>query len=236
MNTLNRRPAEPSLEPALAYAQQMLEPCLREAQRLVLEGATPAQVDQGLCDLGLALGLLALHDLGGLDAGCAAGKTRRQAIDPSYCRIAAELNALGRLGQKSGRGFYLYQDGERREDYEVVALAELLADELQIRRRPITEQEIHDRCLFTLINQGFRLLDESLAQRSGDIDQLWLAGYFASGLRGPMYQAEQLGLDKVLHGIRHYRDALGEYGQLWFHPAVLLERLVASGQTRIDKI
>jgi 3-hydroxyacyl-CoA dehydrogenase len=218
---------------------RMLEPYSREAHRLVLEGATPAQIDQVLTDLGLAMGVMAMHDLAGIDVSFLVRESRREAIahDPSYCRLADELNALGRFGQKTRRGAYIYEGRERKEDFEVITLAERIAGELDIRRRPIATQEIHDRCLFMLINEGIQLLDEGIAERSGDIDLVWINGYgFPAWLGGPMHYAEQIGLDKVLDGIRHYRKALGEYGEMWFHPAPLLERLVAAGKTRIERI
>ncbi|MNR15021.1 Fatty acid oxidation complex subunit alpha [compost metagenome] len=119
----------------------------------------------------------------------------------------------------------------------MVALAERLAGELHVPRRPIGEQEIHDRCLFMLINEGIQLLDEGIALRAGDIDLVWINGYgFPAHLGGPMHYAEQIGLDKVLAAIQHYRQALGEYGEMWFTPAPLLERLVAAGKTRIERI
>jgi 3-hydroxyacyl-CoA dehydrogenase len=214
----------------------MLEPCSREAHRLVLEGATPTQVDQALRGLGLPMGMLAMQDLAGLDTNLAA-RCEAIALDPSYCRIAEELIALGRFGQKSGRGFYLYQGRECIEDYEVVALAEQVADELQIRRRPIGEQEIQERCLLMLINESIRLLDEGVAHSAHDIDQIWLEKFgFTARLGGPLKRAQALGLSKVLFTLLRYRENLGEYGRMWFRPALLLERLVASGTTHIQQI
>ncbi|ERO64155.1 hypothetical protein P308_02590 [Pseudomonas piscis] len=178
-------------------------------------------------------------DLAGIDVNVLVRSSNRAAFahDPSYCRLGDELHALGRNGQKTGRGFYLYEGRNRQDDYEVVALAERLADELQVARRPVANQEIHDRCLLMLINEGIQLLDEGIALRAGDIDLVWINGYgFPAHLGGPLHYAEQLGLDKVLAGIQHYRRELGEYGEMWFKPASLLERLVAAGHCRIEKI
>lgn len=216
---------------------RMLEPYSREAHRLVLEGATPAQIDQVLTDLGLAMGVMAMHDLAGIDVSFLVRESRREAIahDPSYCRIADELNALGRFGQKTRRGAYLYEGRERKDDFEVITLAERIAGELDIPRRPISTEEIHQRCLYMLINEGIQLLDEGIAERSGDVDLVWINGYgFPAWLGGPLHYAEQIGLDVVLAGIAHYRKTLGEYGEMWFQPAPLLERLVAAGKTRIE--
>ncbi|WP_044875341.1 3-hydroxyacyl-CoA dehydrogenase NAD-binding domain-containing protein [Pseudomonas sp. LFM046] len=218
---------------------RMLEPYAREAHRLVLEGATPAQVDGVLTGLDLNMGVFSMLDLAGVDVNFLVRDANRAAIahDQSYCRLGDELYGLGRYGQKTARGFYLYEGRNRKDDQEVVALAERLAGELQIPRRPIGNQEIHDRCLFMLINEGIQLLDEGIALRASDIDLVWINGYgFPAHLGGPMHYAEQLGLDKVLAGIRHFRQALGEYGEMWFTPAPLLERLVAAGHPRIERV
>ncbi|MND17473.1 Fatty acid oxidation complex subunit alpha [compost metagenome] len=218
---------------------RMLEPYAREAHRLVLEGATPAQVDGVLTDLGLAMGVLSMYDLAGIDVGYLVRESRREAIahDASYFKLADELYSHGHYGQKTGRGFYRYEGRERIEDYEVVACAEVLAHELGIARRAISNEEIHDRCLFMLINEGIQLLDEGIAQRSGDIDLVWINGYgFPAWLGGPLHYAERLGLGRVLAGIEHYREQLGGYGQMWFEPAPLLQRLVAAGHARIQRL
>jgi len=218
---------------------RMLEPYAREAHRLVLEGATPAQVDGVLTGLDLNMGVFTMLDLAGVDVNFLVRDANRAAIahDDSYCRLGDELYALGRYGQKTGRGFYQYEGRERHNDYEVIALAERLAGELHVTRRPVDDGEIHARCLFMLINEGIQLLDEGIALRSGDIDLVWINGYgFPAHLGGPMHYAEQYGLDKVLASIRHYRDSLGDYGRMWFTPAPLLERLVAAGKTTIERI
>lgn len=210
---------------------RMLEPYAREAHRLVLEGASPAQVDKVLTDLGLAMGVFAMYDLAGIDVGYLVRQARRSEIahDPSYFRLADELYTLGRHGQKSGRGFYRYEGRERIEDPEVVQLAAQLAAKLGITRRTISDAEIHDRCLFMLINEGLQLLDEGIALRSGDIDLVWVNGYGFPGWRGgPLHYARDIGLDTVLAGIEQLRDRLGAYGHLWLQPAPLLRRLASS--------
>ncbi len=218
---------------------RMLEPYSREAHRLLLEGATPAQIDKVLTGLGLAMGVIAMHDLAGIDVSFLVRESRRDVIahDPSYCKLADTLYALGRYGQKSSRGYYLYEGRERKDDPEVVALAEQIAGELGIQRRAISDQEIHDRCVLMLVNEGIQLLDEGIAQRSSDIDMVWINGYgFPAWRGGPLHYAEGLGLAHVLERIGHYREALGAYGAMWFQPATLLERLVACGKTRIERI
>ncbi|VVO74422.1 Fatty acid oxidation complex subunit alpha [Pseudomonas fluorescens] len=218
---------------------RMLEPYSREAHRLLLEGATPAQIDQVLTGLGMAMGVIAMHDLAGIDVSFLVRESRRELIahDPSYCKLADALYALGRYGQKTSRGCYLYEGRERKDDPQVVALAEQIAGELGIQRRAISDQEIHDRCLLMLVNEGLQLLDEGIAQRSSDIDLVWINGYgFPAWRGGPLHYAEGLGLAQVLERIGHYRQALGAYGTMWFQPAALLERLVASGKTRIERL
>lgn len=116
-------------------------------------------------------------------------------------------------------------------------MAERLAVELGIQRREIRDQEIHDRCLFMLINEGIQILDEGIALRASDIDLVWTCGYgFPIWLGGPLHYAEQLGLERVLAGIRQYRERLGARGERWFKPAPLLERLVENRQSRITTV
>ena len=217
---------------------RMLEPYSREAHRLLLEGASPAQIDKVLTDLGLAMGVLAMHDLAGIDVSFLVRESRRELIahDPGYCKLADALYGLGRFGQKTRSGYYLYEGRERKEDPQVLALAEQIAGELGIQRRAISDQEVHDRCLLMLVNEGIQLLDEGIAQRSSDIDLVWINGYgFPAWRGGPLHYAQGLGLAHVLERIRHYREALGTYGEMWFQPAPLLERLVASAQARIER-
>jgi 3-hydroxyacyl-CoA dehydrogenase len=217
---------------------RMFEPYAREANRLVLEGATPAQVDRVFTDLGLNMGVFSMLDLAGIDMGFLLRDSNLASVshDASYCRLGEELHAMGRYGQKSGRGFYLYEGRNRTDDGDVIALAERLADELEISRNPMDDQEILERCLFTLINEGIQLLDEGVALRAGDIDLVWINGYgFPAHLGGPMHYAEQLGLGNLLVGLQRYRQTLGEYGETWFKPAPLLERLVADGRKRIER-
>ncbi|MCL7462963.1 3-hydroxyacyl-CoA dehydrogenase NAD-binding domain-containing protein [Pseudomonas sp. NW5] len=217
---------------------RMLEPYSREAYHLLLEGASAAQIDRVLTEFGFNMGVLSMYDLVGIDVGYLIRTPMRAILsqDPSYCRLADELYALGRYGQKSGRGTYLYAGRERQDDPEVQALAERLATELGITRREISDQEIHERCLFMLINEGLKILDEGIALRAGDIDLVWTCGYgFPDWRGGPLHYAEQIGLAHVLATLQKYRTQLGDYGALWFQPAALLERLVAAGQTHISR-
>ncbi len=213
---------------------RMLGPYGREAQRLLLEGATPAQVDKALVDFGMAMGFLSMADLSGIDVGVLARRANpdeRIGRDPSYMALARKLYDLGRFGQKTGRGLYLYQGREQRADPEINEMTEVLARELGIERRAIADAEIIERTLYAMINEGAQILDEGIAYRSSDCDLIYCNGYgFPLWRGGPMQYADEIGLEKVLEGINKYRQQLGAYGELWFQPAPLLERLVAEGR------
>jgi len=210
---------------------RMFEPYLRESHRLVLEGATPAQIDKVLYDFGMAMGPLSVSDLAGNDIGYLVRESRRDAIahDPGYNLIGDRLVALGRNGQKTGRGFYIYEGRDKHEDPEVVELAKEIAAELGIERREVPDDEILVRCVYPLINEGAEILREGIAYRSGDIDIVWTNGYgFPVWRGGPMQYADEIGVAKVLEGMNRYREKLGDYGEMWFRPSPLLEELGAS--------
>ena len=216
---------------------RMLEPYMREAMRLVLEGATPAQVDGVLTKFGLAMGVLSMIDLAGNDIGHQIRESRSEDIahDPSYQLMGDKLYELGRYGQKTGRGFYIYEGRDKLDDPEVNTLAEQVAEELGIVRREISDDEIFERCIYMLVNEGAQIVDEGIAMRPSDCDVVWVYGYgFPVYQGGPMQFADEIGLDKVLDSINTYRARLGEYGEMWFTPAPLLERLVAEGKKFSD--
>ncbi|MFT3930968.1 MAG: 3-hydroxyacyl-CoA dehydrogenase NAD-binding domain-containing protein [Spongiibacteraceae bacterium] len=213
---------------------RMLEPYGREAMRLVLEGASPAQVDRVLTEFGLAMGLCAMSDLAGIDIGYLTRQSRRDQIshDPSYAIVADRLCEQGNLGQKSGSGFYLYNGRERHDNPQVLEIAKAAALELGIEQREISDQEILERCLFPLINEGARIVDEGIAYRASDCDLIYINGYgFPRWRGGPMQYADEIGLDNVLQRMNHYRESLGAYGEMWFQPASLMEKLADEGQT-----
>ncbi len=213
---------------------RMLEPYGREAMRLVLEGASPAQVDRVLTDFGWAMGVCAMSDLAGIDIGYLTRQARRDQIahDPGYAIVADRLCERGDLGQKSGRGFYLYEGRERSDNPEVLAIAAQAASELGIQQRQISDQEILERCLFPLINEGALIVEEGIALRASDCDLVYVNGYgFPRWRGGPMQYADEIGLDNVLQGMNRYRQQLGHYGESWFQPAPLLEKLAKDGST-----
>ena len=211
---------------------RMFEPYFREGSRLLLEGASPEQVDRVLTEFGMAMGIVSVADLAGIDVSYRIRESRRQQIshDPSYQAIQDKLFELGRYGQKSGRGSYFYEGREKTSDPEVVKLCEALASGLNIKRRDISDREILERCLYPLINEGIQILDEGIAYRPGDCDLIWVNGYgFPAWRGGPLHYADEIGLKSVLAGMSKYAQQLGDYGKLWFKPAKLLETLVRDG-------
>jgi 3-hydroxyacyl-CoA dehydrogenase len=215
---------------------RMLGHYAREAQLCVIEGATPEQVDAAMEDWGMAMGPLAVFDLAGLDVGYKArqGLPEPDRGDPRAYRVADALVEMGRLGQKTGAGFYRYDPETRRRssDPEVQALIEREAAVLGVERREVDAQEIVDRLLFALVNEGMNILDEGIAQRPGDIDVVYVYGYgFPAWRGGPMHYADAAGLPQVLERVRAFEQRFGS--ENW-PPAPLLERLAATGQTLAD--
>ena len=212
--------------------RMMLDGYFREAEQLLLEGATPSQVDTALENFGFAMGPQRVSDLGGNDVGTRARVQlfKRESRPDPYFVIADRLTEMGRLGQKTGRGFYRYGDGSREavSDPEVIELIEKLAADRSIRRREISNQEIVERCILSLINVGAMVLEEGIAARASDIDVVWTSGYgFPRHLGGPMFYADTLGLSHLLQRIRHYHEKLGHY----WRPAPMIERLASAGSS-----
>ena len=206
----------------------------RQAHMLLLDGATPTQVDSVAEKFGMAMGPLAVGDLAGLDIGYKARQALSDKPDPRTCVIADALVESGRLGQKSGAGYYKYDPATRarQADPEVEQLIKDKAKELGITQRDISEEEIVDRLFFPLINEGALILEEGIAQRPGDIDIVYLYGYgFPVAKGGPMFYADQVGLKKVYDRICEFRDTLG--ADFW-QPAPLLEKLANEGKTFAD--
>ena len=213
---------------------RMLEPYFREGSRLLLEGAMPKRVDDILENFGMAMGIHAMADLAGIDVGARVRQERRSEIahDPTYQALQDKLFELGRLGQKTGRGSYIYEGRERFEDPEIEQISSELADLHSVVRRDIDDQEILERCIYPLINEGFLILEESIATRPGDCDLIWVNGYgFPNWRGGPMHYADEIGLSQILERMNHFQKTLGAYGEMWFTPAPLLEELATSGVT-----
>ncbi len=198
-----------------------------EAEFLLEEGATPEQIDRVMEDFGFAMGPLAVRDLAGNDVGLAIRKGRRLPPDERRSPILERLVGEGRLGQKAGQGFYRYEGRTRTPDAEVVALIEAVSRDLGIERRQIPDEEILDRLLHPLVNEGARIVEEGIAIRASDVDVVYVNGYgFPAYKGGPMYWGQQAGLARVVQTMRRLAPT---HGARW-RPAPLLERLAASGK------
>ena len=210
---------------------RMMIPYMREAQLLAEEGAAPEQIDRALYDFGMAMGIFAVDDMGGIDVLFRVRQESKHLEKPGRRQplVHDKLYHMGRLGQKTGAGWYRYDENRRPiPDPEVHALIEKTAAEAGIRRRAIPDQEIVERCIYTLINEGARILDEGYAQRAADIDVIYLTGYgFPGYLGGPMWYADSVGLKKICDRIRKFHTTVGE----WWEPAPLLQKLAERGET-----
>lgn len=214
---------------------RMLEGYIREAGIMLLEGAQPEKIDRVLYEFGMPMGPIAMGDLAGIDVGARVREERRRngtfPADERFGLVADKLVAMGRCGQKTGAGVYLYKRGSRTPipDPQVQELIQREAARLGIRQRAISDDEILTRCIYPLINEGARILEEGIAQRASDIDVVWINGYgFPPYRGGPMYYADRIGLKKIYDRICIYRDTLGnEFG--YWEPAPLLERLAREG-------
>jgi len=214
---------------------RMLEGYIREAGIMLLEGAQPEKIDRVLYEFGMPMGPIAMGDLAGIDVGARVREERRRngtfPADERFGLVADKLVAMGRCGQKTGAGVYLYKPGSRTPipDPQVQELIHREAARLGIRQRAISDDEILTRCIYPLINEGARILEEGIAQRASDIDVVWINGYgFPPYRGGPMYYADRVGLKKIYDRICAYRDTLGnEFG--YWEPAPLLERLAREG-------
>lgn len=212
---------------------RMLAGYTRQAGEIILQGATPYQVDNALLQFGMPMGPFQMNDLVGLDLGWRARKLSGMKPEdvPITARVADKLCEMDRYGQKNNRGYYIYPEGSRagQADPEVVALVEETSAELGIERRSIEDQEVLKRCLYPLINEGARILEDGIAIRPCDIDIVYINGYgFPEVTGGPMFWADQIGLENILADIKGFQK---EYGGTIWEPAPLLERLVAEGKT-----
>jgi 3-hydroxyacyl-CoA dehydrogenase len=210
---------------------RMFGPYRREAQFLVEEGAGIEAVDQALCDFGMAMGPLATGDLAGLDVGWRIRKEYRHLEKPGARQPFAEdrLCEMGRYGQKTGAGWYKYDENRRAiPDAEVTDLLHKWATEAGIPQRKISPEEIVDRCILALVNEGARILEEGIALRAVDIDIIYLNGYgFPAYRGGPMWYANTVGLNRICDRISEFHR---QHGQLW-EPAPLLKRLAQEEKT-----
>ncbi len=213
---------------------RMFGPYRREAQFLVEEGASVEAVDKALYDFGMAMGPLATGDLAGLDVGWRIRKEYKEIGDSSVRQplIEDRLCELGHYGQKTGAGWYLY-DANRKPLHNPQAqeVIEACRKETGIAQRAIGNEEIVDRCIYALVNEGARILEDGFAMRSVDLDITYLNGYgFPAHRGGPMKYADLVGLKKVYERVREFEQ---QHGALWT-PAPLLKQLAEEGKTFSD--
>jgi len=210
---------------------RMFHPYVRESVFLLEEGATVQEVDSAVYDFGLAMGPLAVGDLAGLDVGWRIRKEYRHLEKPGIRQPFAgdRLCEMGRFGQKTGAGWYTYDENRRAiPDPEVTALVRKWAAEAKIPQRRISREEIVDRCLYALVNEGARILEEGYALRSGDIDIIYINGYgFPAHRGGPMWYADAVGLKNVYNRVLEFHK---QHGELW-EAAPLLKQLAAQERT-----
>jgi 3-hydroxyacyl-CoA dehydrogenase len=218
---------------------RMIETYGRESNRLMLEGATPEQIDRVIFNWGMPMGPFTMGDMAGLDIGYFVRESRRRFIehDPSYCVVADKLVEQGRVGLKCGRGAYLYEAGQRKPipDPEVIEIAKQEAARLGIQQREISDQEIIERCIYPLINEGADILDEGIAAKPSDIDVIYVYGYgFPVYRGGPMQYADHIGVKAIYDTMCRYQNDLGDYGKSWFKPSPLLKKLAEEGKQFSD--
>jgi 3-hydroxyacyl-CoA dehydrogenase len=210
---------------------RMLEKYGQQSLFLLDEGASPQQVDRALQSWGMAMGPFAMYDMAGNDIGWEIRKRRYQERpDFVYSRIADRVCELGRFGQKTGKGFYKYEPGSRKPipDPEVDSIIDSYRAQIGVKPRTIADEEIVERCIYALVNEGAHILEEGIALRASDIDMVYLTGYGFPAFRGgPMFYADTVGLQKVLDSILEFEK--GYQGSQW-QPAPLLVRLAKEGK------
>ena len=214
---------------------RMLHGYGREAQFLLLEGASPEQIDGALQEWGMAMGPHAVGDLAGLDVGYKIRQERTdQPEDPCFYRIADMLSQAGRFGQKTGKGMYLYKPDSRApvSDLEVQEMIDREAELLGVEQREISTKEITERCIYALIVEGSRILEEGISPRSADIDVVWTNGYgFPRYRGGPMHYADEIGVQQVYEAVCELRD---RFGSTYWEVPTLLEDLGTTGKKFAD--
>lgn len=213
-------------------ANRTLEGYAREAERLVLEGVEPAELDRVMTAYGFPMGPCTMGDMAGIDVRAsflAALKAEgRVPDDPRYGSLTAALAAAGRLGQKQGGGNYDYgADGRTPQPSPAVAaLRDEVAARLGVPRRSFTDEEVVQRCLLPVINEAARVLEEGIVERASDIDVIWVQGYgFPASKGGPVYQARLMGLDTVRRALDALRAADPVFGDAYWAPSPALPRL-----------
>ena len=211
---------------------RMLEKYVVQSLFLLDEGATPQQVDGALQKWGMAMGPFTMYDMAGNDIGWEVRKRRAvERPDFIYSKVADRLCEQGRFGQKTGKGWYKYEPGNRKPipDPEVEQMIAGYRKEIGVAPRPISDEEIIERCMYALANEGAHIIEEGIALRASDVDMVYLTGYgFPHYRGGPMFYADTVGLAKVLAAIQRF--AKGYQGDAW-KVAPLLAKLADEGKT-----
>ena len=213
---------------------RMVEPYGREAQFLVEEGATVEQVDRALNNFGMAMGLFAMSDLAGVDVGWRVREEYKhlEIAGRRYPIIADKIYELGRYGQKTKAGWYDYDENRKpAPNAEIAQMLKDTATNAGIRQREISDEEIIERTIYALVNEGAKILEDGIALRSVDIDLVYINGYgFPVWRGGPMFYADTIGLEKVYQKVKELHEAHGD----WWKPSELLKKLVETGESFSD--
>jgi 3-hydroxyacyl-CoA dehydrogenase len=211
---------------------RMIEKYGQQSLFLIDEGCTPEQVDKAAQKWGLAMGPFQMGDMAGLDIGWEIRKRRyKERPDFVYSKVGDKIAELGRFGQKTGKGWYRYEAGSRKPipDPEVEKIISSYRTEMGLKARAVSDEEIVERLIYALVNEGAKILEEGIALRASDIDMVYLTGYgFPPYRGGPMFYADTVGLDKVLGRIQTFQK--GYQGEVW-KPAPLLVKLAKEGKT-----
>ncbi|KJU75882.1 3-hydroxyacyl-CoA dehydrogenase [Ectopseudomonas oleovorans] len=212
---------------------RMLHTYVREARMLLLEGAWPHQVDAALQGFGFAMGPFRMYDVVGIDLEWRARELAGEGQDDPAVQVDNRLCELGRFGQKSGKGYYRYAPGSRQAEHDPVVdgLVQMQSERLGFTRRDIGNEEILERCLLALVNEGAKILEENIAANSRDIDLVYLNGYgFPAERGGPMAWADGEGVAAIRQRLLQLSERFGGHWQ----PAALIERLASAGKQFSD--
>lgn len=211
---------------------RMFQPYMRTANMLLLEGTTPDQIDRAAYDFGMAMGPIAVADLAGIDIGVSARRARNVKDEDPLAFLPSDLMyEQGRYGQKTGAGFYTYdpETRERKTDESVAQLIREVAQKRGVEQKPFSDEDIVERLIYSLVNEGANILDEGIALRPGDIDIAYIYGYgFPAHRGGPMFYADSVGLKTIVERMKDFQEGIEKD---YWQPSPLLKRLAHEGTT-----